>query len=145
MTDRTILLAEDNRNDELLTIRALKKAGVKDEIVVVTDGVAVLDYLHGKGEHEGRDVSRLPMVLLLDLKLPRLTGLEVLERIRAEPATKQLPIVVLTSSDLENDVCESYRLGANSYVQKPVGAEEFSMAIESMGRYWTRVNKVPGR
>ena len=138
-----ILLVEDNPDDEALTLRALAKNNIANEIFVARDGVEALDYLFATGPHVGRDRSQLPQVVLLDLKLPRLDGLEVLRRIRAEPATRLLPVVVLTSSREDSDLVESYRLGANSYVRKPVDFVAFVEAARQLGLYWLMLNELP--
>lgn len=138
-----ILLVEDNADDEALTLRAFKKNNMANEVVVARDGVEALDYLFGTGAYAGRDLSQLPQLVLLDLNLPRLGGLEVLRRIRSEPTTQILPVVVLTSSKEQRDVVESYRLGANSYVRKPVDFVEFLEAARQLGLYWLVVNEPP--
>jgi len=143
MSESYVLLVEDNPNDELLTLRALRRENIANQVVVLRDGQEAVDFLFGTGAHAGRDVSVLPQVLLLDLKLPKLSGLEVLERIRADDRTRTLPVVILTSSAMDRDIVEGYRLGANSYVQKPVSAEEFKEAVQRLGLYWVLVNKVP--
>lgn len=143
MSEATVLLVEDNPNDELLTIRALRKENIANNIVVVRDGQEALDYLFGTGAYEGRDVSVLPQVMLLDLKLPKVSGLEVLARVRADDRLKSLPVVILTSSAMDRDIVEGYRLGANSYVQKSVSAEDFRRAVQRLGMFWILVNKVP--
>jgi len=140
MKDKTILLVEDNPNDELLTLRALKKSKVANGVVVAHDGAEALDYLFGAGEYAERDISILPTVVLLDLKLPKIDGLEVLERIRADERTQLLPVVILTSSDEEQDIVESYKLGANSYIRKPVDFDQFAEAIQQLGLYWLVLN-----
>jgi DNA-binding response OmpR family regulator len=132
---KIILLVEDNMDDELLTLRAFAKNNIKNEVVVVRDGVEALDWL--------RAATVLPQIVLLDLKLPRLDGLEVLRRIRADRRTKLLPVIVLTSSREEADVVQSYELGANSYVRKPVDFEQFIEAVKSLGLYWLVLNEVP--
>jgi two-component system response regulator len=139
--DKLILLVEDNPDDEELALLALKQGKILHDVVVARDGAEALDYLFGTGSYAGRDV-RLPQVILLDLKLPKLSGLEVLERIRANPATALIPVVVMTSSSEEADLLSSYRLGANSYVRKPVGFEAFSDAVQKVGVYWLLVNQV---
>lgn len=141
--DGVILLVEDNPDDEVLTLRAFRKNNIANEVVVARDGVEALDYLFGTGAHTGRDLSQLPQVVLLDLNLPRLGGLDVLRRIRSEPTTQILPVVVLTSSKEERDIVESYRLGANSYVHKPVDFMEFVEAARQLGLYWLVVNQSP--
>jgi CheY-like chemotaxis protein len=143
MKEKIILLVEDNPDDELLTLRALKENKIKNEIVVAHDGVEALDYLFGNGAYSGRDVSVIPQVILLDLKLPRLDGLEVLRRLRADELTKLLPVVILTSSKEEQDLINSYKLGANSYIQKPVDFSQFAEAIRLLGLYWLVLNELP--
>jgi two-component system response regulator len=146
MTDqKIILLVEDNADDEALTIRALRRNNVANEIVVAHDGEEALDFFTGTGVWAERGLPRLPEVVLLDLKLPKVDGLEVLKRIRAEQRTKYLPVVVLTSSSEEGDLVESYRLGANSYVRKPVDFSEFGQAVGQLGLYWLLLNQVPSR
>jgi len=140
MTQPIILLVEDNADDELLTVRAFKKSNVANEVVVVRDGVEALDWLFGTGEHAARDLSVQPQLILLDLKLPRLDGLEVLRRIRADERTALLPVVVMTSSKEEEDIIKSYELGANSYLRKPVEFERFMEAAKSLGMYWLVLN-----
>jgi two-component system response regulator len=136
VTDKPILLVEDNRDDELLTLRALKKHHILNEVVVTRDGAEALDYLFGTGGYAGRDMSIQPQVVLLDLGLPRMGGLDVLRRIRADDRTKLLAVVVLTSSKEEEDIVRSYSLGANSYVRKPVDFGEFNEAVKTLGLYW---------
>lgn len=146
MTQPIILLVEDSADDELLTVRAFKKSNIANEVVVVRDGVEALDWLFGTGDHAGRDLSLEPQLILLDLKLPRLDGLEVLRRIRADERTALLPVVVMTSSQEEEDVIRSYQLGANSYLRKPVEFERFVEAARSLGMYWLMLNtKAPHR
>ena len=141
--DGVILLVEDNPDDEVLTLRAFRKNNIANEVVVARDGVEALDYLFGTGAHTGRDLSQLPQVVLLDLNLPRLGGLDVLRRIRSEPTTQIVPVVVLTSSKEDRDLVESYRLGANSYVRKPVDFLEFVEAARQLGLYWLVLNEPP--
>ena len=143
MDEPEILLVEDNPDDEALTLRALRKNNFANPVVVARDGVEALDYLFGTGSYAERDVSVLPQVVLLDLKLPRLDGLEVLRRIRAHMATKLLPVIVLTSSQEDEDIVDSYSLGANSYVRKPVDFLEFTEAIRQLGLYWLVINLQP--
>jgi len=143
MNDKVILLVEDNPDDEALTLRALKKNNILNEVVVAHDGVEALDYLLGTGTHAGRNPSHLPQVVLLDLKLPKVDGLEVLRRIRADERTKLLPVVVLTSSKEEQDLLKSYSLHANSYVRKPVDFGEFMEAVKQLGLYWLVLNEPP--
>src|SRR5947209_5619783 len=136
MQSKIILLVEDNPDDELLTLRAFRKNNVLNEVIVAHDGVEALDYLFGTGLHAGRDLTNRPQFILLDLKLPRIDGLEVLRRIRAETSTKHLPVVILTSSNEDRDMVESYNLGANSYVRKPVDFVEFVEAARHLHLYW---------
>jgi two-component system response regulator len=135
-----ILLVEDNPDDELLTIRAFKKNGILNDIVVARSGVEALDYLFGTGAHEGRDVSELPQLVLLDLNLPLIGGLDVLKRIREDPRTALLAVVILTSSKEEDDIVRGYRLGANSYVRKPVDFVQFTAAVKTLGLFWLLLN-----
>jgi CheY-like chemotaxis protein len=143
MDNRTILLVEDNPKDEMLTLRSLKKCHVANQVVVVRDGAEALDYLFATGEYVERDLSDLPTVILLDLKLPKIDGLEVLRRIRADERYRFLPVVILTSSDEERDILAGYELGANSYVRKPVAFADFSRAVADLGRYWLLTNEPP--
>lgn len=143
MTDKIILLVEDNPDDEALTLRAFKKNNIRNQVVVARDGAEAIDYLFAGGAYEGRDVGVLPQVVLLDLKLPKVDGLEVLRRIREDERTKVLPVVILTSSKEEQDIVEGYRLGANSYVRKPVNFDEFLEAARQLGLYWLLLNEVP--
>ena len=142
-TPLEILLVEDNPNDAELAIRALKKRHLANHLVHVSDGQEALDFLFGSGAYEGRDVLHQPKVLLLDLKLPKVSGIEVLRRIREDDRTKLLPVVVLTSSHEDRDVIESYALGANSYIVKPVDFENFSEAVSNLGLYWLLLNEPP--
>lgn len=141
MKDKVILLVEDNPDDEMLTLRAFRKGNILNKVVVARDGAEALDYLFGTGSYSGRDTSILPQVVLLDLKLPKVDGLEVLRRIRTDERTRLLPVVVLTSSDEESDIVESYSLGANSYVRKPVDIGQFSEAVCQLGLYWLVLNQ----
>ena len=141
--DPTILLVEDDPDDEALTLRALRRAGIERAIVVVRDGVEVLDYLFGTGAYAGRDLGAMPALVMLDLKLPRLDGIEVLRRIRADERTRLLPVVILTSSDEERDRRDGYQYGANSYVRKPVVSDEFSEAVQQLCLYWLLLNQPP--
>ena len=143
MFRKTILLVEDNADDEELTVRALKKNNVTNDLVVARDGVEALDYVFGTGAYIGRDTAALPGLVLLDLKLPKIDGLEVLRRIRADDRTKRMPVVVLTSSKEEQDVIKSYDLGANSYIRKPVDFTQFTEAVRQLGLYWLILNEVP--
>jgi two-component system response regulator len=143
LEEKIILLVEDNADDEELTIRTLQKNHLKNKIVVVRDGVEALDYLFGTGEYKDRDLSVLPVLIMLDIKLPKLNGLEVLKRIKTDPRTKFIPVVILTSSDEEKDLVESYQLGANSYVRKPVDFSEFQNSVRQLALYWVLLNESP--
>jgi two-component system response regulator len=143
MKDKVILLVEDNPDDEALTLRAFKKNNIKNGVVVARDGAEALDYLFGTGRHAGRDITDLPQVMLLDLKLPKVDGLEVLRRVRATEHTRLLPVVILTSSREEQDLMAGYRLGCNSYVRKPVNFDEFVEAARQLGLYWLVLNEAP--
>jgi two-component system, response regulator len=140
---KTILLVEDNPDDEALTLRALKKNNIDNPIVVARDGVEALDYFFARGAHAARPSSALPTVTLLDLKLPKVDGLEVLRQVRANPLTKMLPMVILTSSKEEQDMITGYSLGANSYIRKPVDFAKFNEAILQLGLYWLVLNELP--
>jgi len=141
--NRTILLVEDNHQDEMLTLRALRKVNVSNTVEVVRDGQQALDYLFRQGEFADRAGRDLPAVILLDINLPRLNGLEVLTRLRAEPRTRLLPVVILTSSDEERDRLRSYEGGANSFVRKPLEFGEFAETVARLGVYWLAVNRPP--
>jgi two-component system response regulator len=141
MSKRVILLVEDEPDDEELTLLALREHNILNEVVVARDGVEALDYLFATGPYAGRDTSVLPQVVLLDLKLPKLSGLQVLERVRADPRAKLLPVVILTSSSEEEDIIASYKLGANSYVRKPVEFDQFAEAVRQLGLYWLLLNE----
>ena len=143
MKAQVILLVEDNPDDEMLTLRALKKNNILNEVVVVRDGVQALDYLFGTGTYAGRDLNVMPHLVLLDLRLPRIEGLEVLRRLRGDERTRLLPVVVLTSSDEEQDIVGSYALGANSYIRKPVDFAQFTKAVQQLGLYWLVLNQGP--
>lgn len=140
MTGKLILLVEDNPDDEALTLRALRSSNIANEVVVVHDGAEAIDFLLGPNRG---DLHRLPEIVLLDLNLPKVNGFEVLKRIRSDPRTQSLPVVILTTSDEDRDLVESYKLGANSYVQKPVDFEEFRKAIKQLGMYWLVLNLGP--
>jgi two-component system response regulator len=143
MNRKTILLVEDNPDDEALTLRSLNKSKVVNEVVVARDGAEALDYLLGTAYTQVEPLDRLPEVVLLDLKLPKIDGLEVLRRLRSEDRTRYLPVVVLTSSDEEPDLLESYKLGANSYIRKPVDFERFADAVRQVELYWVVLNLAP--
>ena len=143
--EQSILLVEDNRDDEILTIRAFKKNHISNEVVVAHDGAEALDYLFARGKYQGRDTNVMPPVVLLDLKLPKIDGLEVLRQIRSDERTQLLPVVILTSSSEEQDIIKGYRNGANSYIRKPVDFEQFSEAIRQLGLYWLVLNETPSQ
>ncbi|MGH7823283.1 MAG: response regulator [Candidatus Binatia bacterium] len=143
MEEKVILLVEDNPDDEELTLRALRRNNIGNEIIVARDGVEALDYLFGTGAHAGRDTSVQPEVILLDLKLPKVDGFEVLRKVRADERTKLLPVVILTSSKEEQDLVSGYSLGANSYVRKPVDFERFVEGVRQLGLYWLVLNERP--
>ena len=143
MKDKVILLVDDNKNDVFLTLRALKKNKIANDVVVASDGVEALDYLLGRGKYSGRDLSQLPVVTFLDLKMPRMDGLETLRLIRANELTRFLPVVVLTASKEEADIIESYKLGCNAYVRKPVDFEQFAEAAKQLGLFWLVLNEPP--
>lgn len=145
MKDRIILLVEDNPDDEELTLRALRQGNVANEVAVARDGSEALDFLFSTGNHAGRDPAQMPTVVLLDLKLPKLGGIDVLKRMRADPRTKLIPVVVLTSSSEEEDMVRSYESGANSYVRKPVEFAAFAAAVSQLGVYWMLLNQAPPR
>jgi len=139
--NKTILLVEDNASDEKLTILAFKQSGIANDVTVVRDGAEVLDYLFATGKYAERDANVLPSVMILDLKLPKVDGLEVLRRVRTDARTKHLPVVVLTASREEEDVMRSYSLGANAYVRKPVDFSEFAEAAKTLGVFWLLLNQ----
>lgn len=141
MEEKIILLVEDNADDVLLTERALKKSHILNKVVVVRDGVEALEYLFGNGNWAGRDLSVMPQVVLLDLNLPKIDGLEVLRKIRADNRTKLLSVVILTSSKEESDLINGYSMGANSYIRKPVNFNDFAEAIRQLGLYWLVLNE----
>jgi two-component system, response regulator len=143
MRGKTILLIEDNASDVDLTKRALGRCRIASDLVVAEDGKEAIDYLWGAGVHEGRDTSELPTLTLLDLKLPKVSGLDVLRRIREDPRTRRLPVVILTSSKEEPDVAAGYDLGINSYIQKPIDFKQFAHVIEQLGLYWLSLNEPP--
>lgn len=141
MDKKTILLVEDNPDDVALTLRALKKSNILNEVVVANDGVEALDYLFATGAYAGRDTNVMPQLILLDLKLPKLDGMEMLRRMRADNRTRLLPVVILTSSREEQDIVDGYNRGANSYIRKPVDFSQFSEAIRQLGLYWLVLNE----
>jgi two-component system response regulator len=143
MAEKVILLVEDNQDDRLLMMRAMQKGGFTNPVVIARDGVEALDYMFGVGLFEGRDVNDLPALIMLDLKLPRVDGLEVLRRLRADERTRYVPVVVLSTSKEEEDVRGGYGLGANSYIRKPVNFDDFSEVVRRMGRYWLVTNAAP--
>jgi two-component system response regulator len=143
MAGKIILLVEDNPDDEKLTVRALKKNNIVNDVTIARDGVEALDYLFGTGAHAGRDTKSLPAIVLLDLKLPKLDGHEVLRRIRADERTKRLPVVILTSSKEEQDLMNGYNGGANSYIRKPVDFTQFTEVVRQLGLYWLVLNETP--
>lgn len=145
MQDKIILLVEDNPDDRDLTLRALRKNNISNEVVIAKDGVEALDYLFATGTYSGRDSTVLPQVVLLDLKLPRLDGLEVLKQIRAHPDTRRLPVVILTTSAEQGDIATSYDHGASSYIRKPVDFGEFQEAVRQLGIYWLVLNIPPAQ
>jgi two-component system, response regulator len=138
-----ILLVEDNPNDAELALRALKKHRLANNVIHVPDGAIALDYLFARGEYEGRDIGDRPRLILLDLKLPKVDGLEVLKAVKSDPRTRATPVVVLTTSKEERDLVESYRLGANSYIVKPVEFDKFVDAVKELGFYWLLLNEQP--
>ena len=143
--DQVIMLVEDNPGDEELTLRALHKSNVLNPVVVARDGAEALDYLFARGKYSERDATILPQVVLLDLKLPKVNGLEVLRAVRADPRTRRLPVVILSSSNEDQDLINSYDLGANSYVRKPVDFAQFLDAARQLGLYWLVLNQAPPR
>jgi len=145
MKDKVILLVEDNLDDETLTLRALSKGKILNKIIVARDGAEALDYLFGTGIYAGRDTTNQPQLILLDLKLPKIDGLEVLKRLRADARTALLPVTILTTSNEERDVVASYQLGVNSYVRKPVDSDSFMEAIRQLGLYWLVLNTLPSQ
>jgi len=140
---KIILLVEDNPSDEKLTLRGFRNCGIANDVIVARDGAEALDYLHGTGKYAGRDVSQLPALVLLDLSLPRISGLEVLQRIRADERTKLVRVVMLTGSKEQEDVLRSYSFGASAYVRKPVDFTEFAEAAKALGLFWLLMNEVP--
>jgi len=145
MGNKFILLVEDNPDDEALTLRALKQNHIDNGVVVARDGAEALDYLFGKGKYAGRDLNEMPALILLDLKLPKVDGLEVLKQLRADPLTALLPVAILTSSSEEHDLITGYKLGLNSYILKPVDFDQFTEAVRNLGIYWLAINQTPPR
>ena len=143
MVNKMIMLLEDNADDEALTLRALRKNNIQNEVVVARDGVEALDYLFGTGAYAGRDTRIKPLVILLDLKLPKIDGLEVLRRVRADQQTRFIPVVVLTSTKEEQDLINSYSFGCNSYIRKPVDFVQFVETVRQLGLYWLVLNEAP--
>ncbi len=143
MKEKTILLVEDNQNDITLTLRALKKNGITNDVTIARDGAEALDYLFGTGPFEGRDATVLPVLILLDLKLPKISGIEVLQRLRLDERTRLVPVVILTTSGEEQDLIDGYRFGANSYIRKPVDFNNFIEAVRQLGLYWLVLNEPP--
>ncbi len=143
MSERTILLVEDNPDDEALTLRAFAKNRITNPVTIARDGVEALDFLFATGAYAGRDIAERPAVVLLDLKLPKLDGIDVLKRIRADERTRLLPVVILTSSREEQDIIDGYRFGCNSYVRKPVDFDQFLEAAKQLGLYWLLLNEPP--
>jgi two-component system response regulator len=143
MSEHVILLVEDNASDEELTLRALKKGNIANKVVVTRDGSAALDYLFARGAHAGRNAKEVPQVILLDLNLPKIGGLEVLREIRADERTRLVPVVILTSSKEDKDLAGGYESGANSYIVKPVDSTQFADAVRQLGMYWLVLNQQP--
>lgn len=141
--EKLILLVEDNPDDVLLTKEALKDNNILNEIIIANDGVEALDFLFGRGKYENRDLSINPQLILLDLKLPKVDGLEVLKEVKSSERTKTIPVVILTSSKEEQDLIKSYSLGVNSYIRKPVDFEQFSQSVKQLGLYWLVINELP--
>jgi two-component system, response regulator len=145
MDGKFILIVEDNPDDEEMTIKSLSHAGITNDVQVVRDGVEALDFLFGTGKFAGRDTARMPTVVLLDLKLPKLNGIDVLTRMRQHDLTRTIPVVILTSSSEDEDMVKSYNSGANSYVRKPVVFGDFAKVVSQLGLYWMLLNEVPGK
>jgi two-component system response regulator len=142
---KEILLVEDNASDEKLTVLAFRNCGVANELVIVRDGAEALEYMFGAGKYAGHDASALPSVVMLDLNLPRISGLDVLARIRADPRTKLVPIVILTSSKEEEDIVRGYSLGANAFVRKPIEFAKFASAVKTIALFWLLLNEPPAK
>lgn len=145
MDEMMILIVEDNPDDEEMTLRSLSQAGLANDVEVVRDGAEALDFLFGTGSHAGRDTRRMPTVMLLDLKLPKLNGVDVLNRMRKDERTRGIPVVILTSSSEDEDMIRSYNSGANSYVRKPIVFADFVGVVSQLGMYWLLLNQVPGK
>ncbi len=143
MSNKIILLVEDNPDDATLTLRAFKKNEITNQVTIANDGIEALDYLNGTGKFSGRDVSIMPAIILLDLKLPRMDGLEVLQQIRANEKTKLIPVIILTTSKEEQDIIDCYTYGANSYIRKPIDFDYFIQAIQQLASYWLVLNELP--
>lgn len=143
MKEKIILLVEDTSDDVTLTLRALKKSKILNEVIVVRDGVEALDYLFCQGPYASRDKNLLPAVILLDLKLPKLDGIQVLQRLRADERMRYVPVVILTSSKEQEDLLNGYKFGANSYIRKPVDFDQFTQAVQQLGLYWLLLNETP--
>jgi two-component system, response regulator len=143
MENKTILLVEDNLDDVELTLHAFKRANIKNEVIVMGDGAEALDYLFGKGKYADRDLDNMPAVILLDIKLPKVDGLEVLKTLRSNERSQYIPVVILTSSKEEQDIVNGYRFGVNSYVRKPVNFNQFADAVNNLGLYWLLLNEAP--
>jgi CheY-like chemotaxis protein len=142
---KTILLVEDTEDDIVLTQRAMKKSKILNDLAIARDGQEALDYLFCQGAHAGRNKNETPAVILLDLKLPKVDGMQVLQRLRSDPALKYVPVVILTSSKEQEDLLNGYKFGANSYIRKPVDFEQFAQAVQHMGLYWLLMNETPSR
>ncbi len=145
MSEKTILMVEDSPDDGILTLRVLEKSKLKNRIVVTSGGEHALDYLFARGEYEGRDTGAMPDLILLDLKMPKVGGLEVLQQVRADDRTRFIPVVIFTTSKADRDLIDSYNLGVNSYVRKPVDFKEFRKTVEQLEQYWTVLNLPPLR
>jgi two-component system, response regulator len=143
MANKTIMLVDDNEDDVFLTLRALKKSNIANEVIVARDGLEALDYLFGTRPYAGRNLDQMPVVVLLDLNMPRMSGHQVLKKIRENPLTRLLPVVILTASKEESDICKSYELGSNAYVRKPVDFIQFAEAIKQLGLFWLVLNEPP--
>ena len=143
MKNKIVFLVEDNPDDVDLTLRSFKKSGFENELVIARDGVEALDYIFASGAHQGRDIENMPVLILLDLKLPKVNGIEVLRRLKSDPRTHSIPVVVLTSSNEDRDKMEAYKLRANSYIRKPVDFTAFNDVLRQLGVYWLTLNEAP--